>query len=220
MSEKRRNVIAQAHRENRETVSAYELCAEGYALSTRDEPSLIHSRMISAFVQRVRRGGHVLEIGSGPGWDADRLEDEGIRVHRTDVTQAFIEFQRRRGKRIVKLDLIEDSIQEAYNGILCLYVLQHIARPLVDGVLEKLSASLQPKGTLLAALRQGRGELREVSSSSGVCHITLWSQSEFTDRLLRAGLTVERSEIFVDSDGEWLVVLARKVSAPALLSFR
>jgi SAM-dependent methyltransferase len=213
MSAKATHAGAQARRENRETVSAYERCAESYAQSTRGEPSSMHSRMIDAFVERVRSGGHVLEVGSGPGWDADYLESEGIRVHRTDVTQAFIEFQNRRGKRIAKLDLLNDGIQGCFDGILCLYVLQHIARSAMDEVLAKFSAALAPHGTLLIALREGEGELREVDSSSGVYHITLWPRPELITRLVRAAFTVEQAETFADSDGEWLVIVARK-SAP------
>lgn len=207
----RSEAAAQARRDNRETVSSYERCADNYAQSSRGEPAEDHSQLFRAFSRSIGGGARVIELGSGPGWDADRLEAEGIDVERTDVTQAFIDFQLQRGKRITRLDVIDDEIPGHYNGILCLYVLQHIARPLIDAVLEKFSAALQAGGALLIALRQGTGELREVSPTSGVYYITLWSQSEFIDRLARAGLRTERSHTFTDADGEWLMVLARKI---------
>jgi SAM-dependent methyltransferase len=203
-------VAAQARRDNRETVSSYERCADDYAHSTRGEPSPAQSQLFRAFIQRVGRGARVLDVGSGPGWDADRLEAEGIEVQRTDVTQAFIDFQLQRGRRITRLDVIDDDIPGQYKGILCLYVLQHIARPLIDAVLAKLSTALQPCGALLVALRQGSGELREVGASSGVYHVTSWQQNEFIGRLARAGLLTEQSHTFTDADGEWLTLLARK----------
>jgi len=167
--------------------------------------------MLRAFTQAVGRGARVLEIGSGPGWDADRLEAAGIEVQRTDVTQAFIDLQAKRGKRITRLDVIDDPIPGQYDGILCLFVLQHIARPLIDAVLAKFSAALRPGGVLLVGLRKGSGEAREVGSSSGVYHLTLWQQSEFIDRLESAGLSAEQSQSFTGTDGEWLMVLARTV---------
>lgn len=211
MSTIRSEAGVQARRDNRETVSSYERCADGYAQSTRGEPSEIQSQLMQAFIQSVGRSARVLEVGSGPGWDADQLEAEGIEVQRTDVTQAFIDFQLKRGKRIMRLDVIDDDISGQYDGILCVYVLQHIARPLVDAVLSKLSAALRPGGTLCVALRQGNGELREVSASSGVYYITLWSEREFIGRLAGAGLLAEESHTFADADGEWLTVLARKL---------
>jgi hypothetical protein len=208
-------VIEEARLDNRETVRSYESCAEDYAETTRSEPSGVRAEMFRAFIRSLDRGARVLEIGSGPGWDADRLEAEGIRVERTDATQAFIDFQSRRGKRITRLDVINDHIEEQYSGILCLYVLQHVARPLIDDVLAKFSRALCAGGAVLVGLREGRGDVREVGTNSGVYHITLWPQSEFIDRLAHAGLIVEQCHTFSGSDGEWLIALARKQAVVA-----
>jgi hypothetical protein len=35
--------------------------------------------------------GHILELGSGPGWDAACLELRGVQVTRSDATRAFVE---------------------------------------------------------------------------------------------------------------------------------
>lgn len=199
-----------ARHENRETISSYERCAEEYAQSTRGDPSEAHARFITELIRHVGSAGRVLEIGSGPGWDADHLEANGVEVVRTDVTQAFIDFQQKRGRRIGRLDLIEDKIDGQYDGIMCLYVLQHVARSLVDAVLGKFFAALSHHGALLVALRQGKGEVREVSASSGVYHTTLWSRIEFMTRLERAGFEIELSHTFTDEEGEWLMILSRR----------
>jgi 2-polyprenyl-3-methyl-5-hydroxy-6-metoxy-1,4-benzoquinol methylase len=210
MNETDSKAIEQARRDNDATIKSYESCAEGYAETTRGELSGVRAAMFDAFVQSLDPGASVLEIGSGPGWDADRLEAHGIRVQRTDVTLGFIEYQSRRGKSITRLDVINDDIQDRYDGILCLYVLQHIARPLMDEVLAKFSRALYVGGAVLIGLREGSGDVREVGASSGVYHITLWPQREFIDRLARAGLLTEQRRTFSGSEGEWLLVLARK----------
>lgn len=202
---------AQARRDNRETVSSYESCAEDYAQSTCGEPHEAHAQMLDAFVAGLGVGARVLEIGSGPGWDADRLEERGVAVERTDATQAFIDLQRKRGKQIASLDVVNDTIAGRFDGVLCLYVLQHIARPLLDAVLKKLASALRPGGALLVALREGSGEMREVGThSGGIYHVTLWPKSELLERLERAGLAATQSRTFTGSDGEWLVVLSHK----------
>jgi protein-L-isoaspartate O-methyltransferase len=35
--------------------------------------------------------GHILELGSGPGWDAAYLERRGVQVTRSDATRPFVE---------------------------------------------------------------------------------------------------------------------------------
>ncbi len=71
-------------------------------------------------------GGHVLEIGSGPGWDADQLEEAGLTVRRTDITQAFIDQQRARGRQVDRLDAINDDLGGPYDAVVALHVLQHV----------------------------------------------------------------------------------------------
>jgi 2-polyprenyl-3-methyl-5-hydroxy-6-metoxy-1,4-benzoquinol methylase len=210
MSTSESEAAAQARRDNRETVRSYERCVDEYAQITSGEPSAAHGDLFNEFIRCVGCGGRVVDIGSGPGWDADRLEAEGIEVLRTDVTQAFIDFQLNRGKRITRLDVIDDELPRQCDGVLCLYVLQHVARPLIDGVLGKIAAALHSGGVLLVGLRQGSGEVREVGASSGTYHITLWPPNAFINQLKVAGLLAEKSFTYTGSDGEWLTVLARK----------
>ena len=62
------------------------------------------------FADMLPSGGRVLDIGSGPGWDADFLEGLGVRVHRTDVTAEFRDFQAERGQQVDALDVLTDEI--------------------------------------------------------------------------------------------------------------
>jgi len=203
-------LIEAARRDNEETVKSYESCVDDYAETTRAEPRGVRAEMFQAFIAAMKSGAQILEIGSGPGWDADRLEAKGFEVDRTDVTQAFIDYQAKRDKQIRRLDVIADDISNRYDGLLCLYVLQHIARPLIDDVLRKLSNSLHSNGAALIGLREGEGDVREVSSGSRVYHLTLWPRDEFIARLARVGLITQRQHTFSGNDGEWLIVLARK----------
>jgi 2-polyprenyl-3-methyl-5-hydroxy-6-metoxy-1,4-benzoquinol methylase len=100
--------------------------------------------------------GRVLEIGSGPGWDADFLEGLGVRVHRTDVTQKFRDFQVERGRQVDALDVLSQEIAETYDGILMLCVLQHFERAELDGVLHKLVTALRDQGAMLLSHPVGK----------------------------------------------------------------
>jgi hypothetical protein len=70
------------------TLAAYQSRVQEYLRAS----ALPASELIAYLDQfaGLARPGPVLEIGSGPGWDAGYLEDHGVRVLRTDATPAFV----------------------------------------------------------------------------------------------------------------------------------
>lgn len=147
---------------NARTVASYEVIAADYARETAGG-GLTESLALFA---RAVPGPEVLEIGSGPGWDADALDEAGLRVRRTDITQAFIDFQAERDQHVDRLDVVADDLGGPYDGIVCLAVLQHVPKEQLPGVLARMSAALKAGGALLVAVRTGEGERWEVGAAS------------------------------------------------------
>ncbi len=73
---------------NRRTVQAHEHHARDYAAAVTSQPAGTDAEALRRFATAIAEGGSVLEIGSGPGRDADFLETLGIAVHRTDARLA------------------------------------------------------------------------------------------------------------------------------------
>src|SRR5262245_28439014 len=119
---------------NGETVAAYGRYAEGYAAATRTV-SDTGQAILDEFRGRLPPGASILEIGSGPGWDADYLEALGFTVRRTDAAEGFVALQRARGKTAEMLNLITDDLGGPYDGVLILYVLQHLDRGVIDAAI-------------------------------------------------------------------------------------
>lgn len=198
---------------NARTVESYEKIAVDYAAETAD------NRVMSSALTRLAEAipaGHVLEIGSGPGWDADFLEEAGLTVRRTDITQAFIDLQRARGKEIDRLDAISDEFGGPYDGVVVIAVLQHVQPDDVRGVLAKVAAALRTGGRLLVAVRLGEGDGWEAGGSGNDYYRSLWSEDEFIDELGKVGLTPEWTDHSVDDDdpnlpaSDWLTILAKR----------
>ncbi len=194
---------------NGRTVAAYENYARRYAAAVSQQPPESAAASFRRLVDALPEGGRVLDIGSGPGWDADFLEGLGARVHRTDVTAAFREFQAERGHRVDALDVLVDEIAETYDGILMLCVLQHFERSDLDPVLRKLAEALKGEGALLLSYPLGEGESWE-HTSSGDYRVVRWSSAMLDERLQRAGFTVEWDVCDDGDDGPWRTVLARR----------
>ncbi len=151
-------------------------------------------------------GGVVLEVGSGPGIDADLVESLGAKVRRTDATQAFRDLQTARGKHVEPLNVLTDNLGGPYDAVLAMHVLIHIERAHTDRVLRKIWKALRPGGAFLVAMWEGTGE------TAGDYHMTYWSRDEFVARLTAAGFTVEWESRVAGSDGDTsLTFLVRRL---------
>lgn len=199
---------------NQETLASYERIAHSYAESTRGTPDGELAVMMRQMIDSRPHAGAILELGSGPGWDADFIESLGAEVRRTDATKAFCDFQVSRGRVAERLDAITDSFTDVrwphYDGAMAMYVLQHIERKDTPLVLEKVAAALTPGGTFLVSIRDGVGEECEGDSAANRYHVTLWEERPFKDALIKAGLEPLRIVHSVDAEGPWLILLARK----------
>jgi SAM-dependent methyltransferase len=198
----------------RRTINSYEQIAQEYADATAPESSgaaEFSRKGLRRLVDAVPAGGTALEVGSGPGWDADFVESQGVAVRRTEVAEAFIDFQAARGKQVEKLDVTCDELGGPYDAVMALAVLQHVDRAEIPSLLRRVAAALQPGGVFLVAIREGAGELWEVGDSGNRYYIVLWDESAFRALLGDAGLGVEWRFSGGGSEN-WLMLLARKES--------
>jgi 2-polyprenyl-3-methyl-5-hydroxy-6-metoxy-1,4-benzoquinol methylase len=196
---------------NARTVESYEEIAGDYARETTGA-RVLHSGLRR--LAEVVPAAHVLEIGSGPGWDADVLEDAGLTVRRTDITQAFIDFQRARDKQVDRLDVINDDLDGPYDAVVTLHVLQHVEPRELSAVLAKVAGALRPEGRFLVSIPLGQGAGWEVGESGTPYYRALWSEADFLAALAKAGLRSEWTERSVeDEESGWLCVLADNSAA-------
>ncbi len=189
------------------TVESYEQIADDYARETAGAGVL--SNGLTRLAETVP-AGHALEIGSGPGWDADALEEAGMTVRRTDITQAFIDFQRARGKEADRLDVINDDLGGPYDAVVSLHVLQHVEPDDLPAVLAKVAGALRPGGRFLVSIPLGEGVGWEVGESGRIYYQVLRTEAEFVAALAQAGLRSEWTERAVHGEETgWLCVLSQ-----------
>jgi 2-polyprenyl-3-methyl-5-hydroxy-6-metoxy-1,4-benzoquinol methylase len=192
---------------NARTVESYEQIADDYARETAG--AVVLANGLTRLAETVP-AGHALEIGSGPGWDADVLEEAGMTVRRTDVTQAFLEFQRGRGKKADLLDAINDDFGGPYDAVVALHVLQHVEPGDLPAVLAKVAGALHPGGRFLVSIPRGEGAGWEVGESGSRYFQALWSEADFVAALAEAGFQPEWTERSVEHEERgWLCVLAQ-----------
>lgn len=197
---------------NRRTIESYEGCALDYARSTAPKPGLDDNPFLRRFREALPSSGRVLEIGSGPGWDADWLEERRVTVRRTDAAKTFVDFQRARGARAELLDVVADDIGGPYAGVIALYVFQHIERPRLPRVLAKIARALIGGGAFLFSLREGQRDFVESGESGSTYLIAEWEKSDLNPILREHDLTDRWSTSGEDADGRWLTILTSKAN--------
>ena len=166
---------------------------------------------LTAFLDRFASlAGHgpVLEIGSGPGRDADYLETRGVPVIRTDATPAFVGRLREAGHDARLLDVRTDPLGGPYQGIFANAVLLHLSRDQFEDVLGRARAAIVPGGVLAFTLKEGDGEAWSEHKLGVPRHFTYWREPDVRAALDRADWPDATIDHVASGDG-WLHVMAR-----------
>jgi SAM-dependent methyltransferase len=192
------------------TLAAYQSQAQEYLRRTPwPWPELID--FLDRFA-RLAGQGPVLEIGSGPGRDADYLESRGVRMIRTDATPAFVSLLRDAGHDALLLDARTDPLGGPYQGILANAVLLHLNRDQFEDVLRRARAAIVPGGVLAFTLKEGDGAAWSDYKLGVPRHFTYWRESAVRAALHRAGWP-DASVVHVAGGDGWLHVLAQPGTA-------
>jgi 2-polyprenyl-3-methyl-5-hydroxy-6-metoxy-1,4-benzoquinol methylase len=189
--------------DSQRTIESYEGFAEQYSHLGGPSPDV--QAALRRVAQAVGDGGRILEVGSGPGWEADFIETMGVSVRRTDATRRFLELQAERGKQGDLLNVITDDLGGPYDAVVALCVLIHVPRDEIDQVLKKIAQALRRDGAFLVSMRDGDGE------TGGRYHTVYWRRDDFAARMEAAGFALEWDEYSVDCDNDgWNTFLARR----------
>jgi len=105
---------------------------------------LLENRLDSAF------GKKVLDIGAGRGLVSRLLSEKGFEVAACDVSSEAAALMKREGLGAFVFDLEEDLLEEKFDSIFCMEVLQYLRYP-ERGVF-KLKEALNPDGTLVISV--------------------------------------------------------------------
>lgn len=194
--------------DNAETLRTYEQAAALYRERTvrgDAEPD----DLVALVAEHAVPGATVLEVGSGPGVDADRLEALGFAVRRTDATRAFVDLLRADGHSADVLDVRSDDLGGPYDVVFAHAVLLHIDRGELPAVLARLRTAVRPGGLLALTLKEGDGEEWSSHKVELPRHFTYWRLEPLRDVLVGAGWEPVVLERTAATYGPWLRSLSR-----------
>ncbi|MGQ2904010.1 MAG: class I SAM-dependent DNA methyltransferase [Neoaquamicrobium sediminum] len=190
-----------------QTIDSYEAYAERYDALVGRFPNERDQVALRRVAEIAGADGRILEVGSGPGRDADFLETLGVHVRRTDATRRFLEIQAARGRQGELLNVITDILGGPYDAVVALCVLIHVPRIETGNVLTKIAGSLRAGGAFLVSMRDGEGE------TGGKYHTVYWRRDDFAAHLQASGLDILWDEFSIDCDGDaWNTFIAVRPS--------
>ena len=187
------------------TLQSYEAAAERYVRESQQPRGQVLD-FLGAFAGLVG-SGTVLELGSGPGWDADHVERQGLRVIRTDGAASLVERLRQQGHDARVLDVRTDDLGGPFEGILANAVLLHLSRAEFVEVLHRAHRALRPDGVLGFTLKEGDAEGWSHAKLDLPRHFTYWRESDVRHALATTGWRVLSIEHVPGRRENWLYVL-------------
>jgi SAM-dependent methyltransferase len=139
------------------TLAYYEANAPHFTLSFDQAPS----RHLDAFLDRLKPGAHILELGCGGGRDSARIIERGFLLDATDAVPGMVRKANERfgvGARVMRFD--ELRAEDEFDAVWAHACLLHVARRDLREVLGAIRHALKPGGLHFANFKIGDGEGR------------------------------------------------------------
>jgi SAM-dependent methyltransferase len=189
-----------------ETLKTYGTMAGKYAEvnAERDDP------LLTAFIGKLAKGAHVLDLGCGPGKEAALMAAAGIQVEATDASPEMVELANAHTgvtARVATFDQITGA--GIYDGIWANFCLLHAPRAAMPEHLAALKQALKPNGLFHIALKLGEGTQRDKLGRV----YTYYTEAELTGLLQNAGFTPVSSAFgsgpgLDDQISDWIAITA------------
>jgi ubiquinone/menaquinone biosynthesis C-methylase UbiE len=154
------------------------------------------------FVALLAPGARVLDVGCGPGWEAARLRELGLRAYGLDRSRGMLAEARVWSVPLLLGDMRTLPLpDESLDGLWVCASFLHIPKRDGPAVLREFRRVLRPDGALYIGVKEGDGE-RWLEHSDGRQRFFAFYQPDELDALLAAhGFRVAEGWLDADSLG-------------------
>lgn len=169
---------------DKETLNVYDAKAEEYVKLTSNDA---HSVDLTAFIQSVKSGGHVLDFGCGPGHYAAQMALAGLITEATDASSKMVKLANQLEGVSARCEVFDDlDAVDHYDGIFANFSLLHAPRDAVARHITQMTRALKAGGIFHIAMKLGSGETRD-RIGRRYCYFT---ESELEKMMNDNGLSV------------------------------
>lgn len=153
-----KTTLPSAQPKDEETIGFYSSEAVAYT----SKGAQANERHLQAFMDRLPKGGSVLELGCGAGQDSEVMLAKGFDVTPTDGTPEIAAAAEKRLGRPVQVLLFGDLHEhDRFDGIWANACLLHVPRSDLPSIITRVHSALRPGGAFYASFKTGQVEGRD-----------------------------------------------------------
>ncbi len=206
-------------KEEKQTVEYYEQNADSWHKPTT---KLTFQDNEIKFFKKYLSAGSVLEIGSGTGYDAKRLIEEGFDYTGTDIAKSFIRMCQKSlpNSKFFPFSVYDLSFPQGteFDGFWASAVLLHVPKTKIDLALSQINKYIKVNGIGFISLKEGEGEqVQEVEKSRVTDQnkafsrfFSFYTKEEFTKILTKNGFSVIDFTSSETNNNNWLWFIVQK----------
>lgn len=151
--------------------------------------------------------GKILEIGSGGGRAAKKINKAGYEYTGVDVSAGLLEEARKNNPNLTFLlqDVYQLNFPFLFDGFWCAGTLLHIPKSRINKALKSIHRVIKPNGIGFICVKQGKGDMILDEDEYGKRYFSYYTQDEFSEILTANGFSIlETSILPVSPKTTWL----------------
>lgn len=115
--------------------------------------------LYTPFLERIPKGGRILDAGCGSGRDSKAFLQQGYRVEAFDATGEMAKLANQHtGLPVKQMTFSDVDAVNRYDGIWCCASLLHVSAAELPDAMAKLARALKPGGIWYVSFKHGDGE--------------------------------------------------------------
>ena len=193
----------------RDTIATYDAAATLYLERERRRDRSIQAPHLRAFAESLSAGDRVLDLGSGPGLDAEALRDHGLAPIGLDRSLGMLRVAAK-GSRVprVRADMSAIPLRtSSLAGVWANASLIHLSRERFARALAEVSRVLTSGGVFFLSMKRGAGEVWEREEFGSPRWFQFWSAADLDQALGSGGFSIRASSEVETAQEAWLTRL-------------
>ncbi len=196
---------------NVDIIKAYTKCANEYIEKVTingSKRAIEYWPGVEKFLAMLEPEEVVFEVGSGSGQDAERIEQSGHPVIRTDVVDFFVQRLRSQGHKTRSYDVLKEEIP-ACKAVYANAVFLHFNIHEFERALQNISAGLHSHGMLALGMKLGTFEGLRNKGLSTPRFFKFWELDDLRRYLGKNGFNVIDS--YVTRTSDYVIIIAQPI---------